>query len=137
MERTMSEIDEIQAMLAKQLAGGQGDAKTSAGGPQIPQTKLAPTPAAPHPDEGKQLEIHGVAEDAMLGAVVVTDDGRSYFVEGLAEWDDALRGRRVVVTGVMARRKLAPDPTIAADGSVSHGMKGSASLLTGATWHLE
>jgi hypothetical protein len=130
----MSDIDEIQRMLASQLAGGQGDAKATTTGPQIPQMKLAPTP---HPDEGKRLEIHGVAEDAMLGAVVVTDDGRSYFVEGLAEWDDALRGRRVVVTGVMARRKLAPDPTTAADGSVSHGMKGSASVLTGATWHLE
>ena len=37
----------------------------------------------------------------------------------------------------VARKKLAPDPTVAADGSVSHGMKGSSSVLTGATWELE
>ena len=131
----MSEIDEIQKMLANQLAGSTGNAKAHSHGPQIPQmARLTPTP---HPDEGKALEIHGVAENAMLGAVVVTDAGACYYVEGLAEWDDAVLGKRVVVNGTMARKKLAPDPVTAADGSVSHGMKGSSSVLTGATWRLE
>ena len=131
----MSEIDEIQKMLANQLAQSPTPATSNSDGPQVPQMKLTPT--GPHPDEGKQLEIRGTAENAMLGAVVVTDTGASYYIDGLEEWDPATFGARVVVTGTLSSKKLAPDPTTAPDGSVSHGMMGRASVLTEASWRLE
>lgn len=85
-------------------------------------------------DEMKPVTITGKAANAFLGAVVVDADGNTYFIDGLAEWDAELLGQTVEVTGVPTRKKLAPDPVVDDDGAVSHGMKGSATVLVDPTW---
>ena len=83
---------------------------------------------------GQPATIEGDALDAMLGAIVRTDDGTPVYVEGLEEWDDALHGKRVKVTGTLRKTSLAPDPTVGADGAVSHGKVGDDYVLEGARW---
>ncbi len=52
--------------------------------------------------------VVGAARDAKGGAVVVADDGRVLYVEGLESWPAAIGGQRVAVTmnvlGASARR---------------------------------
>ena len=81
--------------------------------------------------------VRGVARDAALGAVVVTDDGAVVYVDGLREWPPAASSRRVEVKGTLRRRKLAPDPGVGADGGISHGASGTQLCVEGAAWTVE
>ena len=85
-------------------------------------------------EAGAAVNLTGVARDAALGAVVVLGDGQPVYVEGLERWPNELLGRKVEVSGTAAQKKLAPDPEIAPDGAVSHGMVGTAWVVSGATW---
>ncbi len=127
----MATAEELGRLIEAQH--NQGAAKAQKPQFSVPQG----TGTMTKPDEGKQLEVTGTAENAMSGAVVVTDSGGTYFVEGVDEWDDATLNKRIVVSGVMERRKLAPDPQVADDGSVSHGAYGRSKVLTNPTWRLE
>lgn len=52
--------------------------------------------------------IEGIAQDAKLGPIVQTADGRVYSIDGLDEWPDDLRGKRVRVTGRPEKRDDLP-----------------------------
>ena len=123
--------DEIRAMIDKQV-----NPPASSGEPQIPVAGTGgPGKATPgDPRLGKLVTISGTAANAFLGAVVVDADGGTYYVEGLAEWDDDLLDQRVEVAGTLRRKKLAPDPVVGPNGEVSHGMKGMAAVLEAPTW---
>lgn len=98
-------------------------------------TTQSPGPALTNsPSDNGALNIEGVARDAKLGAVVVGEDGVTYYIAGLNEWAPELLGHKVSVSGILKIRKLAPDPIIGADGAVSAGMYGDAPVLTEATW---
>ena len=82
---------------------------------------------------GQSITVVGLAEDAHQGALVTLSDGSDVYVGGLPYWNKALLKKRVRVTGLLRRDKLAPDPEV--DGQlVSHGMFGSALVLENATW---
>jgi hypothetical protein len=127
----MATGEELVALVNAQLRD-KGTARAGA-----PRFVVTPEGAHMTGPEGTELEVVGTAENAMEGAVVVTDSGGTYFVEGVTEWDDATLNRRIVVKGTMVRKKLAPDPVVGPDGSVSHGAKGRSKVLTNPTWRLE
>lgn len=83
-----------------------------------------------------EITVRGTAFDAHAGAVVVTDDGDQMFIEGLPYWSKQDRGKAVEVSGTLRSQKLAPDPTVDADGVPSHGMMGSQLTLERATWRV-
>jgi hypothetical protein len=82
-------------------------ARTSRGG--IP---LGVVPAsAPEPWEakvGQTVTIEGVAQDAKLGALVLTGGSRTLWIDGLDAWPEGMRGKRVRVTGKMIQRSDLP-----------------------------
>jgi hypothetical protein len=124
-----ADLDEIRDLIGKQVAPPPGHE------PQVPGPvgdPGAPSPADPR--IGTLTTIVGTAANAALGAVVVDEQGDVYYLDGLAEWDDALLDRRVEVTGTLRRKKLAPDPVVGPGGEVSHGMKGTALVLDNPTW---
>ncbi len=47
----------------------------------------------------KRITVVGVAEDDKHEAVVVSETGRYYILEGLEEWEERYHGKRVRVTG--------------------------------------
>lgn len=71
-----------------------------------------------------------------MGAVVVTEARDTYYVAGLSEWDASVLRKKVSVTGVVVDKKLAPDPTVGSDGSVSAGMAGTAKVIEKPVWKL-
>ncbi len=82
----------------------------------------------------QELTLQGTARNAHAGALVVLSDRRTIYVGGLQEWPEALDRKTVRVTGVLRRRKLAPDPEVNSKGEVSHGMQGSVTVVDDATW---
>jgi hypothetical protein len=82
---------------------------------------------------GTQVELKGTARDAKAGAVIVSDAGEPVYVRGLTSWPTELHGSPVAVVGTLQRRKLIPDPSVAADGAVSAGAEGEQLVLMGAS----
>jgi hypothetical protein len=80
------------------------------------------------------VTIRGVARDARMGAVVLPEDRTPIYIDGLEEWDDDVSGESIEVTGMLRRRKLAPDPVVGADGGVSHGIHGDNFVLEDPAW---
>lgn len=75
----------------------------------------------------------GTAENAKGGAVLLVDDTPVY-VEGLAEWPDALLHTKVKATGVRTRKQVLPEATVDATGAISQGAVGQQDVLERATW---
>ena len=83
---------------------------------------------------GKSVTLRGTARNAQLGAVLLTPDRTPVYIAGLEEWAPALDGQTLDVTGTLTRRKLAPDPTVDADGGISHGVAGTNYVVDDARW---
>lgn len=128
----MMNLDDFERLVRQQSKGAQQAPVSAAAGGSVPDA------AAPGgPLDGKldqQVTIRGTAGNAVLGAVLVLDTGEPVYIEGLHEWPDDVSAGKVEVTGVLRRRKLAPDPGVAPDGGATHGMVGTALVLEGASW---
>jgi hypothetical protein len=83
---------------------------------------------------GQEVTLHGTAMDAHAGGVLELDDGAVVFVADVQYWDDDVAGRRLVLSGVLAREALGPEPEVGADGVPTHGMSGQAYVVRDATW---
>ena len=82
----------------------------------------------------EQIKISGTAENARLGAIVMTEDFTSIFLSGINEWDNNVEGKSVVVTGLLRRKLLAPKATVGPNGEISHGVGGDSFVLENPTW---
>jgi len=50
---------------------------------------------------GKTVVIRGTAYDARAGAILELEDRTPIYIAGLTEWDPALNGKPVEVTGLL------------------------------------
>ena len=53
---------------------------------------------------GRSVTLHGTALDARAGAIVLLADGTPVYLAGTMEWDEAMVGREVAVTGTLVSR---------------------------------
>lgn len=79
------------------------------------------------------MTLTGAAQDAKGGAVVVADDGRVVYLDGLAAWPDAVAGRRVTVTGRLVERVQA-EPLVNDAGEHAAGASGPQWILEAPRW---
>lgn len=77
----------------------------------------------------ERVVIEGVANNAKVGAVVITDDEEVVYLAEMKAWPDDVAGKRVVVDGVLHRGQIYPDVE-EEDGITSQG-------LPGEQWYLE
>ena len=82
---------------------------------------------------GKTVVIRGTAYDARAGAIVELDDRTPIYIAGLDEWDPALQGKPIEVTGLLKERP-ARVPPVQAGGPQLHGLTSSTFVLENATW---
>ena len=82
----------------------------------------------------EKVILKGVAENAKAGAVVVLSDGASVYIDKLESWDEQWFKKRIKVTGILRKKKLAPDPVMNEKGEWTAGMPGMATVLEEATW---
>jgi len=85
---------------------------------------------------GEAVTLSGCARDAMMGAVVLTEDRTPVYMAGMREWSEDVEGEDVEVKGVLRRRSLAPDPVVDEHGNHSHGAEGTNYVLDEVTWKL-
>ncbi len=85
---------------------------------------------------GEPVTLNGCARDAMMGAVVLTEDRTPVYLSGMREWNEDVEGEDVEVKGVLQRRSLAPDPVVDEQGNHSHGAEGTNYVLDSVTWKL-
>lgn len=83
---------------------------------------------------GEAVTLSGCARDAMMGAIVLTEDRTPIYLAGMREWSEDVEGEDVEVKGVLQRRSLAPDPAVDEQGNHSHGAEGSNYVLDGVSW---
>lgn len=50
-------------------------------------------------NQNGSITVTGIAQDAKAGAILVTDDGAHYYIDGTDHWDKQLLGKRLTVTG--------------------------------------
>lgn len=82
---------------------------------------------------GQTVVIRGTAYDARAGAIVELDDRTPIYIAGLTEWDPALHGKPLEVTGLLKER--APRvPQVPPGGPQRHGLASSTFVLENATW---
>jgi hypothetical protein len=82
----------------------------------------------------RSATVVGAARDAKGGAVVVADDGRVLYVDGVDSWPAAISGRRVAVTGRIVERTLDPGPLTSDAGEHRAGATGTQRVIEGARW---
>jgi hypothetical protein len=82
--------------------------------------------------QGKKVELHGIAEDAKSGAILLVD-GEPIYLRNKDAWPAGKRGKSVVVKGTLTWMKLIPSPVRGPDGAISQGAEGSQWVLEGAT----
>jgi hypothetical protein len=80
----------------------------------------------------KAVTIDGTARNAAGGAVVLTDDRTPVYVDGLAEWDRAVDGKKVRAKGTLRKRDGGSLQN--AKGEYSHGVPGARFVLEQPSW---
>jgi hypothetical protein len=81
-----------------------------------------------------EIVVEGVARDAKMGAVVVLEDGGSYFVKGLDAWPADIHGKKVVVIGRAARADFPVVKPPAPGEPAMQGFEGQPDWLENARW---
>jgi len=89
--------------------------------PLLAAAGSAPTSQAPP-------TVDGIAQDAKGGAVVVAEDGRVLYLQGLDGWPEGVAGRKVRVTGHVTQTQHLPVATQDAEGAWSQGVAAGSGL---------
>jgi len=76
---------------------------------------------------GKQVEVHGTARDAKIGAAVLTEDRLVVYCLGTDRWPPEIEGNPVIAKGLLEQTD-----EFAADGAAGEASAGT----TGAVWVL-
>lgn len=115
----------MKAWLLLIAACGTSNERTDLQAPSTYATVQAPRDVA---------TVHGVAHDAMAGAVVLDDAGRTLYVEGIHAWPQEVEGKRLIVTGRIVTRQ---GPACVHDPTPCQGISGSYLVISGATFEPE
>ncbi|MEH2349809.1 MAG: hypothetical protein V7K55_17780 [Nostoc sp.] len=83
------------------------------------------------------ITIRGTAQNASLGAIVLTEDETPVYMDGIQEWDSDLVGKMIVARGILRRKSLAPKTIVSPNGEVSHGIDGESYVLDNSTWKVD
>lgn len=78
-----------------------------------------------------EITVSGLAQNAKLGALLMTGPNDAILIRGLSEWDTQTEGKKVRVVAIVRRMPGAPK----AEGPKSTQMQGTASGRD--TWVLE
>ena len=83
----------------------------------------------------QDIFVTGIAEYSKAGAVVVTDEGQVYYIEGKNDWDkEKLHKTRIRVCGVLKRFHTSSDELGYDDKVYKQGIIGEQLVLSNAEW---
>ncbi len=83
----------------------------------------------------QDIIVTGIAEHSKAGAVVVTDEGQVYHIEGKNDWDkETLHKTRIRVCGILKRFHTSSDELGYKDKIYKQGIIGEQLVLSNAEW---
>jgi hypothetical protein len=77
---------------------------------------------------GQRVSIKGVAHNAKVGAVILTEWDEVVYLRGIREWPERVIGKRIVKEGILRRQKIYPDVKVEGEAR-SQGLQGDQFLL--------
>lgn len=87
-------------------------------------------------DSSNEIVVEGTARDAKMGAVVVMENGGSYFIKALDAWPGNVHGKKVVVLGRPGRADFPVVKPPAPGEPAMQGFEGQPDWLEYARWRL-
>ena len=86
--------------------------------------------------ETNNINITGKAYDAKSGAIIITDEGQTYYLEGIDYWPDAISGKTVKVSGYIKQEFFDEKDLVNEKGEYTQGMSGEKLSIQKARWEL-
>ena len=86
--------------------------------------------------ETKIITVEGIALNAKLGAIIKTEKGEVFFLQGIYEWPDNVYEKIVRVTGSISSEYHDPKNLVTEDGLHKTGMSGEKLNLQNAKWQV-
>jgi len=83
-----------------------------------------------------QLTITGIAKNAIMGAVLVTEDNSVYYIDGLESWDDTTLNKKVSATGSLKTETFKEEDLQNEKGEWKEGMSGEKQTLLTPVWKI-
>jgi len=80
------------------------------------------------------ITIVGVAENAKWGAIVLGEDKKTYYIDGLDSWDDSYYKKKVKVSGKLSKTEHKAEDLKNEKGEHVQGMVGTQLIITEAKW---
>ena len=84
--------------------------------------------------EGQTVTVIGIAQNGKDGALVLTEAGEAYYVDGLSAWDEKMHRKQVGVTGILKIETFNEENLVNEKGERSAGTTGMKKIIQQATW---
>ena len=84
--------------------------------------------------EDKEITVTGIAQNGKAGALVLINSGETYYIGGLASWDDSIIGKNVKVTGIIQTETFKEEDLKDETGAWKQGMIGDKLTILKPEW---
>jgi len=82
------------------------------------------------------VRITGVAQNGKAGALVKTNDGKAYYIEGLNAWPLDIHNKQVTVSGKLKTETVDENEMKNEQGEWKAGLVGEIKTIRNAVWKL-
>ena len=86
--------------------------------------------------KSRNITVTGTAYNAKGGAILRTDEGSVYYIEGLDSWEMDIPGKKVSVIGILKTENFKEKDLKNEKGEWTQGMIGEKLSLVKAKWKL-
>jgi len=82
------------------------------------------------------IAITGIANNAKLGAIILTDNKEIYYIEGIDYWPHEVVGKKVKANGFLKKEYFNEVDLMNKKGEYKQGMSGEKLSLQNAIWEI-
>ncbi len=84
----------------------------------------------------KEVTIIGIAKNAKMGAVILTENQNVYYIDVINSWDDNIKGKELRVTGVIIVETFKAEDLKSEKGEWKTGMEGDKKTMLKPVWEM-
>ncbi len=83
-----------------------------------------------------KITITGIAENSKAGAIIITNDNKVFFLEGISSWNDKILKKYVEADGVLIIEYHDKNLLVNEKGEYSQGLSGEVKKISKPVWKL-
>ncbi len=88
------------------------------------------------PMKEKQIIVTGIAHNGKGGALIISENGETYYIGGLDYWEDSIISKEVEVKGFVQSENFKEEDLKDEDGAWTQGMVGEKLSILKPEWKL-